>query len=76
MTGTFDEIARAALLLPESEKAGLARTLLRSLEPKEESGVEAAWEIEIARRLEEIREGRAIGRPAEEVFRDIRARYQ
>jgi putative addiction module component (TIGR02574 family) len=61
--------------LSERERAHLAETLLRSLEPEQDEGVEEAWEAEIARRVEEIRSGTAQGRPAEDVFRDVRARY-
>lgn len=76
MIGTMDEIAEAALRLPDQQKAELAHTLLLSLEPRDEEGVQAAWGAEITRRLRDIQEGTAKGRPAEEVFREIRARYQ
>jgi putative addiction module component (TIGR02574 family) len=57
--------------LPAKERAELAHFLLTSLEP-EEQGAAAAWEAEVDRRVAEIRGGRAAGKPAEQVFADIR----
>jgi putative addiction module component (TIGR02574 family) len=75
MSATIEQLTQDALTLPETERARLAQTLLQSLEPSEE-GVEQAWAIEIGQRLERVHQGTAHGRPAEEVFRDIRARHQ
>ena len=75
MPATIEQITHEALTLPESDRAHLAQTLLQSLEPAEE-GVEQAWASEVGRRLERVRAGAAQGRPADEVFRDIRARHQ
>lgn len=75
MSATAAQLAQEALTLSEAERAHLAQTLLRSLEPAED-GVEQAWAIEVGRRLERVRQGTAQGRPAEEVFRDLRARHQ
>jgi hypothetical protein len=49
---------------------------LLSLDDVADEGAEEAWEIEVARRVEQIKNGTAKGRPAEDVFREIRARYQ
>ena len=75
MSATIEQITHQALTLPETERAHLAQTLLQSLEPAEE-GVEQAWDVEVGQRLERVRLGTAQGKPAEEVFRDIRARHQ
>jgi len=60
--------------LSSEDKADLAYFLLGSLEPEEE-GVAAAWDVEVERRVEEIRSGRASGTPAEEVFAQLRQEY-
>ncbi len=60
--------------LSARDKAELACFLLGSLEPEEE-GVAAAWDREIAQRVEEIRSGRAVGVPADEVFAELRKAY-
>lgn len=56
------------------ERAELAYFILTSLEPEEE-GAEAAWRAEIARRVADIRGGRAIGRSADEVLAELRERH-
>jgi putative addiction module component (TIGR02574 family) len=75
MSATIEQLTLEALTLPETDRAHLAQTLLQSLEPAEE-GVEQAWAVEVGRRLDRVRQGTAEGRPAEEVFRDIRAQHQ
>jgi putative addiction module component (TIGR02574 family) len=61
--------------LSKEERADLAYFLLQTLEPAEE-GVEASWDVEIHRRVEEIRSGRATGKPAEQVFAELDERYR
>lgn len=76
MSAIIQRLTNDALTLPDKERALLAQTLLRSLEPVTEEGVEAAWTVEVARRLERVRESSAQGRPAEEVFRDLPERHE
>ena len=76
MAAAVERLAQEALSLSDQERAELARKLLVSLEGPPEEGVEAAWDVEIAKRVDRVREGTAKGRPAEEVSRDIRARYE
>lgn len=75
MSAILEQLTHEALTLPETERAHLAQTLLQSLEPIEE-GAEMAWSAEVTRRLDRVLRGEAEGRPADEVFRDIRARHQ
>jgi putative addiction module component (TIGR02574 family) len=74
MTDTVERIKSQAGTLTEAERADLAYFLLTSLEPEEE-GVEEAWRVEIARRVSDIRAGRAKGRPADEVLAELRERH-
>jgi putative addiction module component (TIGR02574 family) len=76
MAATIEKLTQEALVLPERERAELAHRILLSLEDTVETGVEEAWETEIAKRVERIKQGKAKGRPAEDVFRDIRTRAQ
>jgi putative addiction module component (TIGR02574 family) len=73
---TVERLTHDALTLPENERAQLVQTLLQSLEPSIDEGVDEAWDAEISRRVESVHRGTAQGRPAEDVFRDIRARHQ
>ena len=68
------ELLKKALALPPEARAALAGSLLESLddEPAEE-GVEAAWEAEIKRRIEDIDSGKVQMIPYEEVRRRLAA---
>jgi putative addiction module component (TIGR02574 family) len=67
----LDQIRRDAMNLPEKERAGLAHDLLTSLEP-EDPDAEQTWAEEVNKRLARIRSGEEKGKPAEEVFKEIR----
>jgi putative addiction module component (TIGR02574 family) len=76
MAATVEKLAQDALTLSNRERAELAHKILVSLEDVAEENVEEAWDVEIGKRVDRIKGGTARGRPAEEVFRDIRVRYQ
>jgi putative addiction module component (TIGR02574 family) len=68
------ELAR----LTERERADLAHFLLNSLDDanaEAAADVEAAWDIELARRADEIEHGAGVGKPADQVFAELRAKY-
>jgi len=60
-------------LLPK-ERAELAHFLLHSLD-EADPDVEAAWDVELERRIQEIQSGDAVGEPVEKVFADLRKKY-
>lgn len=62
-------------VLPSRERAELAWFLIDSLEPEADDDAEAAWEIELARRVADIRSGRVVGKPADQVFAELRERF-
>jgi putative addiction module component (TIGR02574 family) len=66
-----DELLR----LSEEDRAELMGVLRESLEDEEDEGYHEAWEAELNRRSDEIQSGKAIGRPASEVFDELRKRY-
>lgn len=51
MERSADAVLRQALSLPEADRADIAGALLQSLEPAEESDIEAAWREEVAARV-------------------------
>jgi len=51
-------LLKKALALPEQERAELAGNLLDSLDATVDEDADAAWQKEIARRLEEVKSGR------------------
>jgi putative addiction module component (TIGR02574 family) len=74
MTEAVEQIKSQAGSLSAPERAELAYFLLTTLEPEEED-VDEAWRAEIARRVAEIHNGTAVGRPVEEVLAELRERY-
>lgn len=65
-------IQETLLNLPPARRIKLAEKLMASVEGFATPGTEAAWNIEIAARVKEIRAGRAKGIPAEEVMKQAR----
>ena len=59
--------------LPTQDRAELVQFLLDSLEPEVDVDAEAMWEVELARRVADIRAGRVTGKPANQVFAKLRA---
>ena len=57
MTAMRDDIFKKAMQLDESERAALAGMLIDSIDRDVEEGVEAAWMIEIERRIAELDAG-------------------
>ena len=61
-------LAERGLALSQEDRARLAEVLLASLDPEPQSEVEAAWELEIERRLAAYDRGEVQAIDAEEVF--------
>lgn len=72
---TVEKVRSEVMTLSASERASLAHELILSLDDPSDYDLSATQETEIQRRLKMVREGKASGRPAAEVFADIRARY-
>ena len=72
---TMDKVRSEVMALSASERASLAHDLILSLDDPAKGDLSPAQEAEIQRRLRMVRDGTASGRPAAEVFADIRARY-
>jgi putative addiction module component (TIGR02574 family) len=64
-------LLEAALRLPAEARAAMAATLLESLDDEVDPDAEAAWAVEIERRLREYREGKARSVPWSEARRRI-----
>ncbi len=54
MSETAEEILKKALSLSESDRASLAGALIESLHGEADPGAEAAWDVEIGRRVAEL----------------------
>lgn len=71
---TAEKIRSEVMALSASERASLAHELILSLDDPADYDLSQAQETEVQRRLEMVREGTASGRPAADVFADIKAR--
>ncbi len=67
MTQQASELLQKALSLSEEERAELAGSLIESLDATVDEGAEAAWNQEIARRIEDLDSGNATTVPWEAV---------
>lgn len=78
MTTLVEELSQKARTLSPEDRARLAEDLLASLEDESESieAVDAAWEQEIGRRVQDVKSGNAKLIPAEDVFAETRRIYQ
>ena len=67
MTQQASELLQKALSLSEEERAELAGSLIESLDPAVDEAAEAAWNQEIARRIDDLDSGGAKTVPWETV---------
>lgn len=72
MSQTYADLERDARLLSAEERAQLVDALLESLREEKIAEVEAAWAVEIERRVAAYERGEAKLVPAEEVFAKAR----
>jgi putative addiction module component (TIGR02574 family) len=72
MSVDLKDLLKEAMQLPREARAALAEDLLQSLDDEVDEDVEAAWAIEIKRRVEEIRSGNVKTVPWSEVQRQVR----
>lgn len=67
MSRTFIDVWKEAADLSEADRASLAGLLIESLEGEPDAEVEAAWAVEIERRVAEMESGKVQGIPWEQV---------
>jgi putative addiction module component (TIGR02574 family) len=66
-----EELLQSALALPESERAELTASLIRSLDAETDDDVDPAWAAEIQRRSESIDQGEVKLIPWDDVMREM-----
>jgi putative addiction module component (TIGR02574 family) len=71
MADLIDELSERAKALPPEDRARLAEELLASLDPHD-ADVEAAWDMELRRRIDEIEQGEATLVPADQALAAVR----
>ncbi len=70
------EIEKEALRLSSHERALLVEHLIGSLEPDDDPDAERAWIEEAEHRYQEYKAGKVKTIPAEQVFKDARAKLK
>ena len=70
MSPDISDLLKKALALPVDERAALANSLLDSLQITNES-VEEAWDREVARRISDLKAGKAVTVPWEQLHREL-----
>lgn len=75
MTEIAERLKSELKLLSHRERAELAHFLILSLEQEQDEDTESAWDLELARRVEEIKSGKTFGKPADQVFSRLRETY-
>ncbi len=76
MSLLLEDIESAALKLPLSERSHLAERLTASVEAEADEtpqAIASAWDVEITRRLEDLKAGRSETVPYEQVRAELRA---
>ena len=68
------EVLRAALLLPEADRADIADKLLMSLDASDQREIDALWAQEAESRIESYDRGEIEAIPGEEVLAAVKAR--
>ena len=75
-TPSPEDLIASAMQLPLADRVALANAMLNSIEPSTGSDVpqeevDAAWDAEIARRIDDIDSGRVSTIPSSEVWKRI-----
>jgi len=71
MSATLEELKSTASALPAPDRAELIHHLLRTLEAADE-GAASEWLALAERRMADVRAGRVVGIPAEQVLESLR----
>jgi putative addiction module component (TIGR02574 family) len=75
MSRTFEEVRNEALALTPEQRGSLAEDLWDSNRTPEEQEIDRAWTIEVERRVAEIDAGIGTLIAADDVIRELRAKY-
>jgi putative addiction module component (TIGR02574 family) len=71
MSPNLQELKDAASGLPPRERADLAQFLLRSLDEEDEQAVRAEWLALAEQRMADVRAGKVVGVPADQVLKSL-----
>jgi putative addiction module component (TIGR02574 family) len=75
MSEALETLKSQLVALPPGDRAELADFLIDTLEEESEGNIDATWNAELDRRMADIRSGQVTGKPAEQVFAELRERF-
>ena len=75
MSQSTEELRAELSKLPMQEKADLATYLISSIEAEWDAETETAWDLELARRVDEIKSGGITGENSEGVLKRLLEKY-
>ena len=75
MESIDENVLNYVLSLPVAQRTALIDRLIESLNVPIDPEIDALWVEEAERRMEEIRDGKVVPIPGEQVFEDIRRRF-
>ena len=75
MAETIEKLKTQLGKLTSHQRAELADYLLHSLQEGEDVDADAAWEVELKRRVSDIESGNVSGKPAAQVLSELKAKY-
>ncbi|MGB5961209.1 MAG: addiction module protein [Coleofasciculaceae cyanobacterium] len=75
MSETAQKLKLELSQLSAKERAEIAYFLIHSLDEGIDDNLEAAWDMELSQRLEDINCKTAIGEPMSQVFSELREKY-
>lgn len=75
MMTVLKQLTHEALELSVEERAELAHVLITSIDGNADGDVSSTWDLELDKRVREIREGKVEGVPSEEVFAKLKEKY-
>ena len=76
MSGLLEKASEAAFSLSRKDRAALVHALIQSLDEAGDEGAEAAWEVEINRRLDGVEARKTTERNAFEALDEVEARLR
>lgn len=76
MTASFDTVLQDALMLPLEERSLIASRLIESVDDVDDFDLSPAWNAEIDRRMESIKNGTAKLIPHDEVMASVRQQLE
>lgn len=74
MTQEANDVLKRALALPAEDRVELVGSLLESLDVGQDPDAEAAWQQEVARRIQDLDSGKVTAIPWAEVRRRVAAK--